>query len=102
MNALALEQVVDRCADLGEVSIDPSMANPQARSLLIAINVGRNSSSLYTISVGTACRSEFWAGDATTYRRNHPHFLDSSCVMLTPSALDSLVCQRITDDKAFA
>ena len=51
MNALALEQVVDRCGDLGEVSIDPSMANPQARSLLIAINVDRNSLSLYTISV---------------------------------------------------
>jgi hypothetical protein len=48
------------------------------------MNFGRNGVWLYTNYAGSAGWSEFWAEDATTFRRNHPDFLESSCVMLSP------------------
>ena len=110
INALALEPVRYRCGALGEVSIDRSMANPTSAVVVYGdqrwpgtlsggsmtffsptsqtpdspwMNFGRNGVWLYTNYVGTAGWSEFWAEDAATYRRNHPDFLESSCVMLS-------------------
>ena len=54
------------------------------------MNFGRNGVWLLTNYVETAGWSEFWAEDASTYRRHYPHFLESSCVMLSPKALGSV------------
>ena len=48
------------------------------------MNFGRNGVWLYTNYVGTAGWSEFWAEDAASYRRQHPDFLESSCVIVSP------------------
>ena len=48
------------------------------------MNSGRNGVCVYTNYVGTTGWSEFWAEDATPDRRDHPDFLESSCVMLSP------------------
>lgn len=108
--ALALESVRYRCGPLGEVSVDRSTEHPTEAVVVYGnqrwpgtlsggsmtffsptrqtpespwMNFGRNGVWLYTNYVGTAGWSEFWAEDASTYRRNHPDFLESSCVMLS-------------------
>ena len=110
VHALALDQVRYRCGALGEVSVDRSMADPTSAVVVYGdqrwpgtlsggsmtffsptsqtpdspwMNFGRNGVWLYTNYVGTLGWSEFWAEDAATYRRNHPDFLESSCVMLS-------------------
>ena len=109
LNSLAFEQLRYRCGALGEISMDRSMANPTRAVVVYGLqrwpgtisggsmtfftptsqtpespwmNFGRNGVWLYTNYVGTAGWREFWAEDAATYRRNHPDFLESSCVML--------------------
>jgi hypothetical protein len=109
--AMALEQVRYRCGALGEVSMDRSRAYPTKAVVVYRdqrwpgtisggsmtffsptrqtpgspwMNFGRNGAWLYTNYVGSAGWSEFWAEDAATYRRQHPDFLESSCVILTP------------------
>ena len=110
-NTLASEPVRYRCGSLGEVSINRSEANPASAVVVYGeqhwpgtisggsmtffsptiqtpespwMNFGRNGVWLYTNYAGSAGWSEFWAEDATTFRRNHPDFLESSCVMLSP------------------
>jgi hypothetical protein len=109
-SALALESVRYRCGPLGEVSVDRSTEHSTKAVVVYGnqrwpgtlsggsmtffsptrqtpespwMNFGRNGVWLYTNYVGTAGWSEFWAEDASTYRRNHPDFLESSCVMLS-------------------
>ncbi len=111
VHALALEQVRYRCGELGEVSLERSTADATSAVVVYRdqrwpgiisggsmtffsptrqtlespwMNFGRNGVWLYTNYVGTAGWSEFWAEDATTYRRDHPDFLESSCVVLSP------------------
>ncbi len=111
MHVLALEPVRYRCGELGEVRLNRSTANPTSAVVIYRdqrwpgtisggsmtffsptrhtpespwMNFGRNGVWLYTNYVGTAGWSEFWAEDATTYRGNHPDFLEASCVMLSP------------------
>ena len=111
LRAMALEQVRYRCGSLGEVSVERSWAHPTKAVVVYGgqrwpgsisggsmtffspttkapdspwMNFGRNGVWLYTNYVGTAGWSEFWAEDAAIYRRHHPDFLQSSCVMLSP------------------
>jgi hypothetical protein len=111
LRAIALEPVRYRCGSLGEVSVDRSRAHPtkavvvygdqrwsgtmSGRSMTFFspisqtpespwMNFGRNGVWLYTNYVGTAGWSEFWAEDAASYRRQHPDFLESSCVIVSP------------------
>ena len=111
LSTLASEQLRYRCGALGEVSMDRSMANPTRAVVVYGeqrwpgtisggsmtfftptsqtpespwMNFGRNGVWLYTNYAGSAGWSEFWAEDATTFRRKHPDFLESSCVMLSP------------------
>ena len=111
LHAMALEPVRYRCGSLGEVSVQLSRAYPTKAVVVYGdqrwpgtisggsmtffsptwqtpespwMNFGRNGVWLYSNYVGSAGWSEFWAEDAATYRRQHPDFLESSCVMLTP------------------
>ena len=111
LRAIALEPVRYRCGSLGEVSVDRSRAHPTKAVVVYGdqrwsgtmsggsmtffspisqtpespwMNFGRNGVWLYTNYVGTAGWSEFWAEDATSYRRQHPDFLESSCVIVSP------------------
>ena len=100
-----------RCGPLGEVSVDRSTEHPTEAVVVYGnqrwpgtlsggsmtffsptrqtpespwMNFGRNGVWLYTNYVGTAGWSEFWAEDAASYRRQHPDFLESSCVIVSP------------------
>ena len=111
LRAMALEPVRYRCGSLGEVSVDRSRAHPTKAVVVYGdqrwsgtmsggsmtffspisqtpespwMNFGRNGVWLYTNYVGTAGWSEFWAEDAASYRRQHPDFLESSCVIVSP------------------
>ena len=111
LHAMALEPVRYRCGSLGEVSVDRSRAHPTKAVVVYGdqrwsgtmsggsmtffspisqtpdspwMNFGRNGVWLYTNYVGTAGWSEFWAEDAASYRRQHPDFLESSCVIVSP------------------
>ncbi|MDA7435764.1 hypothetical protein N8630_01870 [Synechococcus sp. AH-601-C19] len=111
LRAMALEPVSYRCGSLGEVSVDRSRAHPTKAVVVYGdqrwsgtmsggsmtffspisqtpespwMNFGRNGVWLYTNYVGTAGWSEFWAEDAASYRRQHPDFLESSCVIVSP------------------
>ena len=111
LRAMALEPVRYRCGSLGEVSVDRSRAYPTKAVVVYGdqrwsgtmsggsmtffspisqtpdspwMNFGRNGIWLYTNYVGTAGWSEFWAEDAASYRRQHPDFLESSCVIVSP------------------
>ena len=111
LRAIALEAVRYRCGSLGEVSVDRSRAHPTKAVVVYGdqrwsgtmsggsmtffspisqtpespwMNFGRNGVWLYTNYVGTAGWSEFWAEDAASYRRQHPDFLESSCVIVSP------------------
>ena len=109
--AMALEPVRYRCGSLGEVSVDRSRSHPTKAVVVYSdqrwsgtmsggsmtffspisqtpdspwMNFGRNGVWRYTNYVGTAGWSEFWAEDAASYRRQHPDFLESSCVIVSP------------------
>ncbi len=110
MHALALEPVRYRCGAPGELSLERSTADPRSAVVVYRdqrwpgtisggsmtlfnrpakpespwMNSGRNGVCVYTNYVGTTGWSEFWAEDATPDRRDHPDFLESSCVMLSP------------------
>ena len=111
LRAIALEPVRYRCGSLGEVSVDRSRAHPTKAVVVYGdqrwsgtmsggsmtffspisqtpdspwMNFGRNGVWLYTNYVGTAGWSEFWAEDAASDRRQHPDFLESSCVIVSP------------------
>ena len=111
VRVLGLEPMRYRCGSLGEVSVDRSKEHP-TRAVVVYrdqrwpgtlsggsmtffsptrqtpdspwMNFGRNGVWLYTNYVGTVGWSEFWAEDYTTYRRNHPDFRESRCVLLSP------------------
>ena len=111
LHAMALEPVRYRCGSLGEVSVDRSRAHPTKAVVVYGdqrwsgtmsggsmtffspisqtsespwMNFARNGVWLYTNYVGTAGWREFWAEDAASYRRQHPDFLESSCVIVSP------------------
>ena len=111
LRAIALEPVRYRCGSLGEVSVDRSRAHPTKAVVVYGdqrwsgtmsggsmtffspisqtpespwMNFGRNGVWLYTNYVGTAGWSELWAEDAASYRRQHPDFVEASCVIVSP------------------
>ena len=111
VRVLGLEPMRYRCGSLGEVSVERSKEQPTRAVVFYGdqrwpgtlsggsmtffsptrqtpdspwMNFGRNGVWLYTNYVGTVGWSEFWAEDSTTYRRNHPDFRESRCVLLSP------------------